>query len=310
MGGAMKNLKQKPSKAEGNVGDVVRVLGREYQKSPNGAWSPVVNSGLLLQIKQAYAVDGLTLRATAKRVSDEAHTFSPSVIQNIVNAHGWMRSHYGEAKRKDEDLNKNKKVLFKLFDDEAFSIPDLALVTGLTRNVLAPLFERNGRAQKAGCRPSEARVNTSRRMSKAMAETWNRVLSTDVNELTYDEYRSRVRRLTDLVYRLYRTHDHNEREYLAHLDHVFSIHDGYWERRAGKRVKRRVVVPFSLIAHPINLSLIGREANLAKGDRSGMTLDTLTKRVNKSRVQLKPINRNEELRMVAAKYKLRPYDQN
>jgi hypothetical protein len=303
------NLKQKPDRSVGQVGDVVTVLGRKYLKSSNGVWGPVIDKKLLALIKRLYVNEGNTLRATALAVSDAAHTFSSSVIQNVINENKWMRSHYAEAEKKAAFLDGQSTVIFRLFDDEGFSVTDLARVIGVNRNMVAELFVRHGRPHTTGRRHSEARVNASRRMSPELAATWNRILTIDADECSYQEYRKHIRRLTDVVYRVHRRLDCSERSPDDHLDHILSLRDGYWETRSGKRVKRGTVVPFRLMAHPLNLRLVTRNVNLLKGSRSLHTAEELAKKVAACKVKLEPMNRNKELRMIARKYKLRSYEE-
>lgn len=306
----MKTVKAIPSRNVGSVGDKVKFRGRVFHKAGNGKWGIFLSDEVKAEVLRLYSDEGLTLRAVAARLSDDAYTFPMRYVQDIVNENKRMRSHYGARDKKVVFLDTQKKTIFDLFNNEGFSITDLGYVLGVGRGAVASLFNRYRRKHKAGRRPSEERVNWSRRMSTQMVRTWNSILSEDAQQCTYDEYVRRVRRLTELVYRVYRQLDVSERAHCQHLDHVLSIHDGYWERSRGRNVKRTTVVPFSLIAHPKNLRLVDREVNLEKGDKSLHSPEELKRKVARSKVKLEPINRKKELRMIASKYKLRAYEEN
>lgn len=306
----MKTVKAIPGREVGSVGDKVKFRGRVFHKARNGKWGILLSAEVKAEVLRLYSEEGFTLRATAAHLSDDAYTFPMRYVQDIVNENKSMRSHYGLNEKKAAFLDAQRKVVFELFDREGFSLTDLSYVLGVGRGAVADLFNRYRPKHKAGRRHSEKRVNWSRRMSTEMVQTWNSILSEDAQQCTFEEYTRHIRRLTNLVYRVYRQLDVSERAPCQHLDHVFSIRDGYWERSCGRYVKRKEVVPFHLIAHPKNLRIVSREVNLEKGDTSLHSLEELKRKVVKSKVRLEPINRKKELRLIAQKYKLRAYEEN
>lgn len=302
----MQRFKSVPDRSIGDVGDIVRVGPRTYLKAGNGVWGLIVDKALIAVAKKLYCEQGLNLRETAEALKLANHpNISHSMIQRLANQYGWMRSHYGRRDANLEYLKKNKKKIIALYDDHACTSRDLYYLTSIDRNVIDSfLFKDLGLEKDRALRI--ARGKSFHGLSRT---TWNNILTTSADDCTYEEYKKFIRRLTDVVYRRFFYDDHVERSMQRHVDHILSLRDGYWTFKNGMRVKKKRVVPFALMAHPENMRLVSSKINLVKGDASNHTLEELQRKVNKSKIQLVPIDRKKELRELARHYKLELYEE-
>jgi hypothetical protein len=308
----MKKWKSVPTGDIGNVGDAVRLGPRAYLKAGNGRWGLVIDRRLIAQIKRLYVVQGMNLREVAELLVLPGHpNISHSLVQRICNQEGWIRSHYGRREAALAYLKRNKKKIAILFTKHALTVRELGFVTNVRIPFLSEFISDDLGLNRdtTGMRPIKDRAINSKELHIVPRNTWNRILRTDPNDLTVAEYKAAIRRLTDVVYRRFFNEAHKERNYDVHVDHIFSLSDGYYTRKGGKRIKRDEVVPFKYMVHPENMHIVTRQVNLLKGERSNHTLAQLIKKVEASSIQLKPINRRKELRVMANKINLEPYEE-
>jgi hypothetical protein len=302
--GFMKKLRVIPNRGEGCVGDLIKVGKRTYLKAPNGKWGIVVDCSLVADIRRCYVDQHMTLRETAGAISDEYRLLPSSLVQQVCNQNGWMRSHYGRKEQSQTYLRKHKKPIKTLFTDYGLHLKDIAFITGVGVDTLSK-FMRDylGLSESTGRRVDRLRREQSRlqlsRLSGQQMKTWNSLLELDVDLLSFKEYKRAVRQLSDLVYRAYCLDNHRKRSLSTHIDHIVSIHDGYWKIKDGCRVRRDSVVPLQYMCHTNNLRLLSSEANLLKGDNSDMSIKALKSKVNGSYQQIQKLNRRRWLLTLA-----------
>ena len=305
----MKTFKKVPERDVGNVGDIAKVGARTYQKAGNGVWGLVITPSIVAQAKELYCVIGMNLREVASALCLPGHpNISHSTIQSLCNREGWMRSHYGQRDSNLSYLKKNKKKIIILYDNHACTLAELKYVTGLSSGISTFFSEHLNRPRKTTGTHLKKRLISCKALHTYARATWNRILSMDANECTYLEYKAAIRTLTDVVYRRFFYSEHIQRSMQNHVDHILSLRDGYWTIKDGKRVKRKKVVPFCLMAHPENMRLVTSKINLAKGDKSIHSVTELSAKVKQSEIQLIPINRKKELRDLAKHYGLERYE--
>lgn len=305
----MKTWRSVPAKSFGQVGDSVKVGSRIYMKSANGVWGLIVDKKLVSEIRNLYCVQGLNLREVASAVSDSHHVISHSLVQRVCNEQGWTRSHYGRKEASLVYLRKNKKKILRLYDKHACTLAELRYVTGVPS--LSGFFSTDlGRKRSTtGMRPIKDRLVSFQKLHPTSRGSWNRILTTNPNDLTFLEYKLLVRLMTNIVYRRFYHDDHTQRSMFRHVDHILSIRDGFYKMVEGSPRKRDSVVPFKYMVHPLNMRLVSRSVNLLKGEASNHTLRQLIQKIEVSPIKLEVINRRKELRLLAKELGLERYEE-
>ncbi|QBX06584.1 hypothetical protein H1O16_gp171 [Burkholderia phage BcepSaruman] len=299
----MKKMKTIPLNSDGKVGDCVSVQGVVYEKSKNGRWGRQITEA---HLRDLYCKQQLTLREIA-----EALGVGHSLVQAKMKAYGIdTRSHYGRFEEQLEYMRKNAKALKKAHDQYDIGTYVLAKFLGLNIEAVVQFFtEELGYAKdkrRRVVRKTE-RTHSSYIRSELSYITWNKYLGMDVSAMSYTQYRAAIKLFTRLVAE--RTQLDKKRGAYDHIDHIFSVYNGYWRMLDdGGRLRRKEPVPLALICHPENLRVLDARANCAKGNSSDMSLKQLRSRVENSTFVVEPMNYEKDIRAVLNLLKLEIFD--
>jgi len=317
----MKKVKQLPDVRSTEVGTRVLWGKRVYEKFKNGRWGFALTPDLLKQVEQLYCEQGCNLREVAATLSLPDHpAISHSQIQKICNQQGWMRSHYGRVDSQIDFLTRNASALKKAHLRYGLTVGELAIALNIVSGVLGNFF-----VTELGIAPKDGHSNASRVREKygnvltpPQRDSWNRFLSLDVNDLSFSEYQSAVRKFSDLVALRYRLDKNHVRSMAYHVDHRVSKFYGYWTSASDRKytfgnieptqIKRSQVLPLEVICHPVNLRIVDSHTNCVKNHKSELTVKKLKALVENHEIKIVPVNWQKEMKAILSKLKLVPLE--
>lgn len=284
-------------KDEGCVGDTRKVNGLTYKKQTNGRWLLVRNKRLRSIVTKLYCVEELTLRGITDRTG-----IPHSSMQRILNDFGLMRK---KKSMSDEDASKfcrkNHTTLVAMYLNEGLTRSSIAKAvvgaTGLpfTSKMLSRYFDsvgvyRRNHSESIAEATKHGRMVTRKRgellFSKRAIASWDYHLDMDLRGLTYAQYKRIVRRFTYMTVSrypdLFPEGTHTIDRWLignsadTHLDHQYSISNGYYEFDGRDYLQRDLPVPLTVMCHPCNLKLLTAKANMIKSSSNHISLEDLT----------------------------------
>ncbi len=280
--------------SEGEVGEKRKVNNLTYEKSRNGKWLLVRNKALKVLLTKLHVTDGLTLRGI------HTETGIPhSSIQSALNDLGIMRSKKAKSAEIHAFIDKNLDKLKRMYFEKGMSFVEIAAkVKEKTGRDYRPfMYARYFRKLGIELRDhSEAiAVATSRGRRHCIPKGqiifashsvrgWNDALDHPLKDLTPLQYKRIVQRFTGAVIKRFPhlfapEFQRDLKPYGYHVDHMFSVSNGFYELRKNQYVERKCKVPLEVICHPVNLQLIHGAANMTKGSRNAFDLEDLHKRI-------------------------------
>lgn len=292
----MRVVKALPDVLTVPVGTQVQCGSRIYVKASSGRWSVVLTKALLAEVRRCYVVQGMTLRETKAALRIEG---MPTInVQKVLEDNEWMRSHYGRNAARDKWYAENKKALVRAVNEYGVELTSVYRWAGVPEHTKM-VRDHNGRSGRL--KVSKAKFSSGW-LSRLEVDTWNSLLSLDVDTLNFTEYQHAVHQLSFLAMRRARVTYPLRSGRRVHLDHKLSKYFGFHTRDSnpvhGKNklnVKRKQVVPLTLMCHPANLRVVSSATNCVKRFSSTTTVKELRQLVSQSEFQLRPINFNKEM---------------
>lgn len=270
-----------PSNLKAEVGKRVRhkATGYWFEKSKNGKWGLVFTDDLTEQIRVCYVEDGMPLRDIAKMMG-----VTHSVIQKLVDSHGWMRSKRDRGVVIKKVLSKHN-TLKRMYIKDKMSAGEIAEHFGID----ASYFEKYFKEQPYYRTMSES---TKLAISKGTfvppgvdkhLTAWDYWMSVDIRTLDSTQYKYAVRSFTNCVLIRYGhlIDPKGKRSKAFHIDHRLSIADAFTKlsKNTGRPVPRKEPIPLYVVCHPANLKLMPGKDNHAKSARSSITVKSLHKAI-------------------------------
>lgn len=291
----MKAVKHLPDVLSVPVGTQLRCGKRSYTKATSGRWSVDLTPDLLDEVYQCYVIDRMTLREAKVAL---ALPGMPTInVQKVLEEQGWMRSHYGRNASRDKWYAENKKALVRAVKEYGVELTSIYRWAGVPKQAKM-VRDRSGN--------SRLRVAAAKRssgwLSKMEVNTWNALLSLDVDAISFAEYQHAVHQMSFLALRRFKLAKRLGTGRNIHLDHKLSKYYGFHTKdsnpvhgRKKLNVKRPEVVPLRYICHPANLRIVDSSVNCTKRFSAMLTANELRALVKRSEFQLRPINFNEEM---------------
>lgn len=278
----------------GSVGDKKKVNGLTYEKTGNGKWLLVRNAALRKVLYDLHVKQKKPLRAIHQETG-----IPHSSIQKALNDLGVMRSKKARSAEIHAFIDKNLDKLKRMYFDKSMSFVEIAAKvkekTGRDYKpfMYARYFRKLGiklRTHQEGIDAAELKGNRRRvvRGEQIFAASsvagWTDALEKPLTSLTPQQYKRIVQRFTGMVIKRFPhlfapefQRDLKPNGY--HVDHMFSVSNGFYELRKNQYVERKCKVPLEVICHPVNLQLLHGKANMTKGSRNAFDLEGLHKRI-------------------------------
>lgn len=269
-----------PSNMKAEVGKRIRhkPTGYWFEKSKNGKWGLVFTDELTEQIRVCYVEDGMPLRDISEQMG-----VTHSVIQKLVDRHGWMRSKRDRGDAIKKVLSKHN-TLKRMYVKERMSAGEIAEHFGIHPSYLERYFK-----EQPYCRSmSEAMLNSFARGNKEYTrafhfEAWDFYMALDVRTLDFIQYKAAVYKFTNCVmYRYGHLIDpKGKRSMSYHIDHRLSVADAFTKlcKNSGRPKPRKEPIPLYVVCHPANLRLMLGKDNRSKSARSSITVKRLHKAI-------------------------------
>lgn len=283
-------------KDAGSVGDQKKVNGLTYEKARNGKWLLVRNNALRKLLTDLYVKQEKTLRQIGD-ITGIPH----STIQKAINDFKIMRSKKEASAEFKDFAERNLEKLKRLYYEGGLTFAMIAAkVKAKTgRDYKAFMYSRyfrslglTLRSHQESIELAEARGNRRRcvrgegTFSASAIKGWNDCLEKPLKDLTPKQYKILVQRFTKMVVKRFpHLFDAEFQRDLQptgkHIDHMFSVSNGYYELRRNVFAERKCKVPLEVICHPVNLQLIHGKENMTKGSRNAFELNELESRIAK-----------------------------
>lgn len=234
----------------------------------SGKFRSMWNDKRIEKVRRLYVDEGKSIRKVAEELG-----CSIGAVQNLLNANGWMRR---------KESHKTKPLIdqvVSMYVDDKMLIDEIGSKLCIHPSSVRYHLQARGLLRTA---KQNSRIEWGKGKS-ANARKVKRILKTSsLVPSNYAEYCCKVRALTQTAAKFYASHirkaDHKGR---LHLDHKLAVASGWyiWSERKMRYVKRKNVVPPSIMAHPCNLQYISSAANSMKQSRSCLSLDKLKKHI-------------------------------
>lgn len=275
-----------PSNLKAEVGKRVRhkATGYWFEKSKNGKWGLVFTDELTEQIRVCYVEDGMPLRDIAKMME-----VTHSVIQKLVDSHGWMRSKRDRGVVIKKVLSKHKTIK-RMYVKDRMGGDEIADHFGIDPSYIHNYLKEQPYRRSM----SEAMLNSFSRGRKEYVldfhyAAWDKWMTLDVRELDFTQYQYAVRSFTNCVMIRYGhlIDPKGKRSKHFHIDHRLSIADAFTKlsKNTGRPVPRKEPIPLYVVCHPANLKLMPGKDNHAKSARSSITVKSLHKAISEFETQ-------------------------
>ena len=253
---------------------VHKPTGYVFEKSKNGRWAFVWEGPAADKVLRLYESGACTVRSAASAMG-----LCHSTVQKFLDTHNALG-----AKRDLINWGKwvvdNKAAEIKhLYVDKKQNIDQVAEHFGVPAQLISR-FLRKQPYRRTLSESTHVAIKTKRRdVTLFNRKAIKRLLNLDLRGMTIDQYREAVKKMTtSVMYNYGRLIDpENKRSLHYHVDHIFSVSDG-WSKLCKKQrmfVPRKEPIPLRIICHPANLQLLTLRQNVHKGRRSAYTMKEL-----------------------------------
>lgn len=309
----MQLVKKLPDAKTVKTGTLLKCGDRIYEKMLNGKFRVVITKAILAIVYDGYVVRNLTLRETLAIVNISGLPKVP--VQRILEDQGWIRSHYGRVEKQLHYLQSKKRALTEAHIQHSVPLSEFSRRLTVSPETVRKFFAESGIIAAAVGR--RVRHNKSV-LSPEQIDSWNYFLSLDLDQLSFGSYQDVVRRMTDLVVIKYSLDTKLQRSMSFHVDHIVSKFFGYWNKYSepatsselrATQVKRKVVLPLSIICHPVNLRIVAAHLNCTKRHQSEFSITKLKRLVLAHPITLEEIDGNRELSLLFKKLGLEPFNE-
>lgn len=278
----------------GSVGDKKKVNGLTYEKTGNGKWLLVRNTALRKVLHDLHVKQKKPLR-TIHQETGIPH----GSIQKALNDLGVMRSKKAKSAEIHAFIDKNLDKLKRMYFEKGMPFVEIAAKvkekTGRDYKpfMYARYFRKIGIELRDHGEAIAVATGRGRRhcipkgqiiFASHSIQGWTDALEHPLKDLTPLQYKRIVQRFTGMVIKRFPhlfapefQRDLKPDGY--HVDHMFSVSNGFYELRKNQYVERKCKVPLEVICHPVNLQLIHGAANMTKGSRNAFDLEGLHKRI-------------------------------
>lgn len=211
---------------------------------------------------------GLTLAQTAQKAK-----VSGGFVYNVVKEAGVVR-------RKGHVVNNTPKEVLELYKTQ--SADQIAAKLKIPKERVYRFLRISGVEVRSKSAAFKLSVTQGTHTSASIGhKVLTRMLATDTINLTWPEYKKLAVKATAAIVRRYGGHIKGysvaKRWPEWHIDHQFSIYNGYfvWSSKYECYERRSVPVPIKLLCHPANLRCVRGRVNAVKFKDSTISLSTL-----------------------------------